>query len=89
MKVIMYGIDSCSNCIEAKKIFEENNINYKYLSFSDSIMNLRRFLEFRDKEPMFDAMRAEGRVGLPLLQLEDGTLTFSVEDVLKKAKESC
>ena len=47
-------------------------------------MNLRKFLKYRDEEPMFDEMKAAGRVGLPLFQLEDGTLTFSLEEVLEK-----
>ena len=47
-------------------------------------MNLRKFLKYRDEEPMFEEMKAAGRVGLPLFQLEDGTLTFSLEEVLEK-----
>lgn len=63
---------------------DEHGIQYKYLSFSDSIMNLRKFLKYRDEEPMFDEIKAAGRVGLPLFQLEDGTLTFSLEEVIEK-----
>lgn len=47
-------------------------------------MNLRKFLKYRDEEPMFDEIKAAGRVGLPLFQLEDGTLTFSLEEVIEK-----
>lgn len=64
-----------------------NGIQYKYLSFSDSIMNLRKFLKYRDEEPMFDEIKAAGRVGLPLFQLEDGTLTFSLEEVIENTEK--
>lgn len=63
---------------------DEHGVQYKYLSFSDSIMNLRKFLKYRDEEPMFEEVKAAGRVGLPFFQLEDGTLTFSLEEVLEK-----
>ena len=85
MKVLMYGIDSCRTCSEAKKALEERNVRYMYMSFAESIMNLRKFLEYRDKEPMFDEVKAAGRVGIPLFVLEDGTLTFSLDEVLEKA----
>lgn len=85
MKVLMYGIESCKSCKTAKERLDEANVEYKYLSFTDSIMNLRRFLEYRDKEPMFDEVKKEGRVGIPLFYLEDGTLTFSLDEVIEKA----
>lgn len=69
----------------AREELDRHNIEYKYLSFSDSIMNFRKFLKYRDEEPMFAEVKAAGRVGLPLFQLEDGTLTFDVEEVIEKA----
>ena len=87
MKVLIYGIDSWSGCGAARKELDEYGIQYKYLSFSDSIMNLRKFLKYRDEEPMFDEIKAAGRVGLPLFQLEDGTLTFSLEEVIENTEK--
>ena len=85
MRVLIYGIDSCCNCGEAKEALAEKGIEYKYMSFADSIANLKKFLKYRDTEPMFEKIKEEGRVGIPLFILEDGTVTLSLDEVIEKA----
>ena len=70
MKVIMYGTNACPDCVNAETILKEKNIQY---------------LKLRDTKPLFDSVKEKGAVGIPCFQLEDGTLTLDIEDVLKKA----
>lgn len=85
MKVIMYGTNACPDCVNAETILKEKNIQYLYLDWTNNIGNLKRFLKLRDTKPLFDSVKEKGAVGIPCFQLEDGTLTLDIEDVLKKA----
>lgn len=84
MKVIMYGTNACPDCINAENTLKENNIQYLYLDWTNSIGNLKRFLKLRDTNPLFDDAKKTGSVGIPCFQLEDGTLTLDLEEVLNK-----
>lgn len=84
MKVVMYGSDACPDCVEAQAILKENNIQFLYLDWTNSIGNLKRFLKLRDNNPLFDEVKKNGSVGIPCFQLEDGTLTLDLEEVLAK-----
>lgn len=84
MKLIIYGTNACPDCVDAVKALDEKGVKYLYLEFSDSIGNLKRFLKIRDTNPMFDPVKANGGVGVPLFVFEDGTMTFELDDVLKR-----
>ena len=47
-----------------------------------SIDHLKRFVTFRDTSPLYDSVRGSGSIGFPLIQLEDGTYTTDVNQVL-------
>ncbi len=84
MKVVMYGTNACPDCVEAQTILKEKNIQFLYLDWTNNIGNLKRFLKLRDHNPLFDEVKKTGSVGVPCFQLEDGTLTLNIEDVLAK-----
>lgn len=86
MKVIMYGTNACPDCVEAEQLLKEKNIKFLYLESSNNIGNLKRFLQLRDTNPIFDEVKKAGSVGVPCFQFEDGTLTLDVNDVLAKAE---
>lgn len=82
MKIIMYGTDTCVDCVAAMEELNKTDIKCLYLKFEDGIGNLKRFLKIRDTEAMFNAVRENGGVGVPLFVFEDGTMTLSLDDVL-------
>lgn len=84
MKIIMFGTNACPDCTAAVKKLDEVNADYMYLEFSESTSNLKRFLKLRDTEPLFDEVKASGKIGVPCFKLSDGTLTLSLEEVLEK-----
>lgn len=84
MKIIMYGINSCKDCVEAVEKLDARKADYMYLEFSENIVNLKRFLKLRDTEDLFDDVRRAGNVGVPCFKLSDGTLTLNLDEVLEK-----
>ena len=84
MKLIVYGTNACPDCVEAIQKLDEKKADYAYLEFSNNMPNLKRFLKLRDTEAIFDAVKEQGKVGVPCFKLEDGTLTLNLEEVLDK-----
>ena len=82
MKLIVYGTNACPDCVEAIQKLDEKKADYVYLEFSNNMPNLKRFLKLRDTEAIFDAVKEQGKVGVPCFKLEDGTLTLDLEEVL-------
>ena len=85
MKITMYGIRSCHDCVDAEKLLNEKGIAFDYYDFATDPIWLKEFLQLRDKAPEFEAVRANGWIGIPYFVLEDGTKTFDVEEVGAKA----
>lgn len=84
MKVIMFGTNSCADCVAAEKALKKAGANYLYLEWTDNIGYLKRFLAMRDTDPIFDKVKENHSVGIPCFQLEDGTLTLDLEEVLRR-----
>ena len=43
-------------------------------------MNLREFLEIRDKETIFEQVKEHHGIGIPLFVREDGAKTFDMDE---------
>lgn len=84
MKILMYGINACPDCVDAVEKLKGRGADFMYLEFSENIANLKRFLKLRDSEAIFEEVKKEGKVGVPCFKLSDGTLTLSLEEVLAK-----
>ncbi len=78
----LYGSPHCPHCRDCKGNFDANGIEYEYIDITGSMKALKQFLKLRDTLPLYDEVRAEGRVGIPTLVLEDGTLTFDWRSIL-------
>lgn len=74
----IYGSMNCRTCIQCRKELDMAGVPYIYLDLADSVKNLREFLAIRDNTPhLFDEIKAEGRIGIPCIIREDGTVTLS------------
>ena len=81
MKITMYGAEICSDCVEAKKQLSlDESIVLDYRNITENTKTLKEFLAYRDHEAIFEPVKAEGRIGIPLFLLEDGTMTFELEE---------
>lgn len=88
MKITMYGAEICTNCVEAKKqLSMDESIELDYRNITESTKLMKEFLAYRDHEPMFKPIIEEGRIGIPFFLLEDGTMTFEVDELLSVKRD--
>lgn len=55
-----------------KEFLSQNNIEFLYIDITDSMLNLKRFLKYRDNRSEFEEIRKSGRVGLPCVMINKG-----------------
>lgn len=83
MKITMYGAEICPDCVVAKKqLIMDESIELDYRNITESTKLLKEFLAYRDHEAMFRPIVEEGRIGIPFFLLEDGTMTFEVDELV-------
>lgn len=82
-----YGSPHCPHCRECKAEFDANGVEYEYIDITGSMKTLKQFLKLRDHLAIFDEVKEEGRVGIPALVTEDGTITFDWRSFLGENAE--
>ena len=70
----IYGSKLCPHCRALTETLEAAGIAFELLDITEDLRQLKAFLRLRDTLPLFEPCKAEGRIGIPLLVLEDGTL---------------
>ena len=76
---VFYFSDLCPDTPPFVAALAARNMDYEAVNITASIKNLKRFLVLRDSRAEFDARKAQGAIGIPVLQLADGTLIFTIE----------
>lgn len=79
----IYGSMLCKDCVECREAFDKQGINYEFLDFSEALVHLKEFLALRDHHQLFDAVRAEGKIGIPCILDNNGKLTLDWEQFVK------
>ena len=80
MKV--YGADICIDCRNYKAIQKSRGFHAQYIDIVENVMNLREFLELRDHDPVFEPVKANHGIGIPLFVREDGAKTLDINEAL-------
>ena len=80
MKV--YGTAICIDCRNYKAIQESRGFEAEYIDITENTANMREFLGLRDKEEIFVAVKERGGIGIPLFVMEDGRMTFDIDEAL-------
>ena len=78
----IYGSMLCPDCVECRADLDKAGIAYEYLDFSDQLRNLKEFLALRDSDPVFDAVKQRGSIGIPCIVTEDGRITLDWEEFM-------
>ncbi|MGC6177153.1 glutaredoxin-related protein [Lacrimispora sp. 38-1] len=87
MKIIMYGTEICSECAAAKaQLGNLTAVELDYRSITENTATLKEFLRHRDHDEVFKPIIEEGKIGIPLFILEDGTQTFDMADFMDEIK---
>ncbi len=72
----IYGSLLCPDCVRCKAELEQAGVSFEYVDFADNLLNLKEFLALRDNAAVFQGIKQEGKIGIPCILCEDGTIAF-------------
>lgn len=72
----VYGSMLCPDCVKCREDLEKAKVEHEYLDFSGNLRNLKEFLKIRDENELFDSVRTDGKIGIPCIVREDGSVTL-------------
>jgi glutaredoxin-related protein len=78
---VLYFSNLCPDTPPFVAALAARNMDYEAVNITASMKNLKRFLALRDSHAAFDARKAQGAIGIPVLQLADDSLVFHIEDL--------
>ena len=78
MKV--YGTDICIDCRNYKAIQMNRGFEAEYIDIIENTANMKEFLKIRVLDPVFDSVKENHGIGVPLLVREDGLKTFDIDE---------
>ena len=79
----IYGSEQCPDCVNCKRDLEAAGVEFLYLNISENLLFLKKFLKLRDENSCFEDIRKNGKIGIPCIQREDGTVTLEWDEFLK------
>lgn len=72
----IYGSMLCPDCVRCREELDKAGIAYEFLDFGENLQNLKDFLKLRDASPLFDEVRREGKIGIPCIVRDDGSVSL-------------
>lgn len=84
MKVKVIGSHLCPDTLYALCRLREDNVDMDFKNLSASLPDLKEYLAVRENNALYEAVRAGGGIGIPFFELEDGTTTMDLNEVLAK-----
>ena len=78
----IYGSLLCPDCVRCKEELTAAGVEFEYLDFADSIVNLKEFLKIRDSHGFFDEVRHRGSIGIPCIVTEKGDVSLTWEEFM-------
>lgn len=86
--VVMIGSSLCPGCRARMQQIREEGLCAEIHDLTENLNDMRLFLKIREGNPeLYDAVRAEGKVGIPVFVLPDGTVTVEWEKALEEMKK--
>ena len=79
----IYGSMLCPDCVNCCRELKEANVEYEFCDFAESLLNLKEFFFLFDGSGAFEEVRAAGKIGIPCILREDGSLTLDWQEFLK------
>ena len=77
----IYGSPMCRDCVICKEALDKAGVPYVYMDITGNLMFLKKFLKLRE-DPVFDAVREKGQIGIPCILREDETITFDWQEFM-------
>lgn len=79
-QITVFGSKLCRDCVLLAERLDKAGIRYTDASITENLSNMKVFLDFRDQLPMFDKVKENGQIGIPLVVVNRGE-AFYFEDV--------
>jgi glutaredoxin-related protein len=79
----IYGSMLCPDCVKCCEELKNAQVDFVYCDFADNLLHLKEFLKLRDDQPLFDPVRQNGKIGIPCIVREDGSLTLEWDEFLQ------
>ena len=76
----VYSMNTCPDCIYLEKQLAGRE-DFEVIEISSHVHKLKEFIRLRDQSPIFDPLKAEGKLGIPCFVREDGSITLVPEEV--------
>lgn len=76
----VFVMQTCPDCTQVKEQ-AKNDPRFEVIDIGEHVRNLKQFLTLRDSHPAFDKVKQHGSIGIPCFVMEDGSITFSPEDI--------
>lgn len=78
--ITVYGMSTCPDCAAVQRQISGNE-RFRMVEIGEHVKKLKEYIRLRDRSPIFDELKKDGRIGIPCFLLEDGTITLEPEDV--------
>lgn len=75
----IYGSDQCPDCVECKADLDKAGVSYEYCSIAENLRYLKEFLVIRDQNSVFLPVKEAGKIGIPCILSEDGSVSLTWE----------
>ena len=80
MKVTVIGSHLCPDTLYALCKLTEKQADIDFKNLPD----LKQYLEVREQNEMYESVRRAGGIGIPYFELEDGTGTLDLNEVMAR-----
>ncbi len=84
MKITVIGSHLCPDTLYALCRLREKNAEMDFRNLSASLPDLKAYLAVRESCGLYDKVRQAGGIGIPFFEMEDGTRTMDLDEVLAK-----
>lgn len=78
----VYGSKLCPDCVLCCRELTEAGVVFEYHDFAEDLRALKIFLSIRDEDPVFAPVKENGKIGIPCILREDGSVTLSWQEFL-------
>lgn len=78
----IYGSMMCPDCVQIKEDLDRVGVAYEFMDFADNLLHLKSFLNLRDSEAVFEEVKDAGKIGIPCIVREDGSVTLCWEEFM-------
>ena len=79
----IYGSMLCPDCVDCCRELTEAKVEYEFCDFADSLLYLKEFLKLRDECDLFNGLREAGKIGIPCILRDDGSVTLDWKEFLE------